>query len=96
MSEKIIRRIYEEVTELDQYVIRNEKNIKKLKEEYEKAVDINERFKDRIKAMKKEMFDLERGMCDIREVRETHPSCHNNEEFAINATYASSLKKENC
>ena len=86
MSVKIIRRIYEEVAELEEYVIRNKKNIKKLKEEYEKAVDINERFTDRIKAMKKEVFDLERGMCDIREVRET--SCHNDEEFAINTTYS--------
>ena len=29
MSEKIIRRILEEVTELEEYVIRNERNIKK-------------------------------------------------------------------
>ena len=89
-----IRRIREEVTELDEYVIRNEKNIKKLKEEYERAVNINERFIDRIKAMKKEIFDLERGMNGIREVYETY-SPFDNEEFAINATYVSSLKREN-
>ena len=59
---KTTKRLKEEVAELDEYVIRNEKNIKKLKEEYERAVDINERFTDRIKAMKKEIFDLERGM----------------------------------
>ena len=88
-----IRRIREEVTELDEYVIRNEKNIKKLKEEYERAVNINERFIDRIKAMKKEIFDLERGMNGIREVHETYSPF--DEEFAINATYASSLKREN-
>ena len=96
MSGKIIRRIREEVAELDEHVIRNERNIKKLKEQYEKAVNINERFPDRIKAMKKEIFDLERGMCDIQEVRETCPSLFDDEEFAINATYAVSSKRENC
>ena len=96
MSEKIIRRILEEVTELEEYVIRNERNIKKLKEQYEKAVNINERFTDRIKAMKKEIFDLERGMYGIREVHETCPSWCDDEEFAINATYAAPLKRENC
>ena len=79
MSETI-RRIRDEVTELDEYVIRNEKNIKKLKEEYERAVDINKRFTDRIKAMKKEIFDLERGMYAIREVRETRSSWLDDEE----------------
>ena len=86
MSERI-KRIHEEVTELDQYVIRNEKNIKKLKEEYERAVNINERFIDRIKAMKKEIFDLERGMGGIRDAREAY-SVFDDEESAINATYA--------
>ena len=73
MAEKIIKRINEEVAELDEYVIRNERNIKKLKEQYEKAVKINERFTDRIKAMKKEVLDLERGMYSIRDVREIIP-----------------------
>ena len=83
---KITKRFKEEVAELDEYVIRNEKNIKKLKEEYERAVNINERFTDRIKAMKKEIFDLERGMYDIRELRET---CHSwvDEESVINKKY---------
>ena len=83
---KITKRLKEEVAELDEYVIRNEKNIKKLKEEYERAVNINERFTDRIKAMKKEIFDLERGMYDIRELRET---CHSwvDEESVINKKY---------
>ena len=70
MSEKIIKRIHEEVAELDEYVIRNERNIKNLKEQYEKAVNINERFTDRIKAMKKEILDLKRGMYGIRDVYE--------------------------
>ena len=68
MAEKIIKRIDEEVAELDEYVKRNERNIEKLKEQYEKAVKINERFTERIKAMKKEVFDLKRGMHGIRDV----------------------------
>ena len=92
---KTIRRIREEVAELDEYVIRNEKNIKKLKEEYERAVNINKHFTDRIKAMKKEIFDLERGMNGIREVYETYSSPFDDEEVAINATYAAPLKREN-
>ena len=60
MDERI-KRIREDVTELDQCVIRNEKNIKKFKKKYERAVNINERLIDRIKAMKREIFDLERG-----------------------------------
>ena len=71
MSNKIITRIYEEMAELNEYVIRNERNIKKLKEQYEKAVNINERFTDRIKAMKKEIHDLERGIygiCDVQNI----------------------------
>ena len=67
--------------------IRNERNIKKLKELYERAVNINKHFTDRIKAMKKEIFDLERGMYAIREVRETCPSWLDDEESVINKTY---------
>ena len=93
---KITKRLEEEVAELDEYVIRNEKNIKKLKEEYERAVNINKRFTDCIKAMKKEIFDLERGMYGIREVHETCPSLFDDEEFAINKTYVAPLKRENC
>ena len=93
MSERI-NRIRKDITELDQYARRNKESIEKLKEQYEKAVKINEcfidpirrnkesieklkeqykkavkingRFIDRIKAMEKELFDLERGMCAIR------------------------------
>ena len=71
MYTKITKRLMEEVSELDKYLVKNEKNIKKLKEEYERAVNINKRFEDRIKAIKKEIFDLERGMHDIRVVHET-------------------------
>ena len=92
---KTTKRIREEVAELDEYVIRNENNIKKLKEEYERAVNINKHFTDCIKAMKKEIFDLERGMHGIREVHETHPSPFDDEEFAINATYVTPSKREN-
>ena len=77
---KITKRLEEEVVELNEYVIRNERNIKKLKELYERAVNINERFKDRIKTMKKEIFDLKRGMYAVREVRETCPSWLDDEE----------------
>ena len=79
MSEKIIKRIYEEVAELNEYVIRNERNIKKLKEQYEKAVNINERFTDRIKAMKKEILDLERGIYGIRDVQDLFTWCNDEE-----------------
>ena len=79
MSEKIIKRIYEEVAELNEYVIRNERNIKKLKEQYEKAVNINERFTDRIKAMKKEILDLERGIYGIRDVQDIFTWCNDEE-----------------
>ena len=71
MTEKIIKRIDEEVAELDERLKRNERNIEKLKEQYEKAVKINESFKERIKAMKKEALDLRRGIhsiCDAQEV----------------------------
>ena len=92
---KTIRRIREEVPELDEYVIGNEKNIKKLKEEYERAININKRFTDCIKAMKKEIFDLERGMHGIHDVHETYPSPFDDEEVAINATYVTPSKREN-
>ena len=91
---KTIKRIREEVTELDEYVIRNERNIKKLKEQYERAVDINKRFTDRIKAMKKEIFDLERGLYGIHDVHETSSSL-DDEEAAINTTYVTPVKREN-
>ena len=81
---KITKRLKEEVVELNEYVIRNEKNIKKLKELYERAVNINKHFTDRIKTMKKEIFDLERGMYAIREVYETCPSFLDDEESAMN------------
>ena len=80
MAEKIIKRINEEVAELDKYVIKNKENIEKLKEQYEKAVKINERFTDRIKAMKKEVLDLEKGMYGIRYVQDIFPSWCNDEE----------------
>ena len=70
MAEKIIKRINEEVAELDEYVKRNERRIEKLKEQYEKAVKINESFKERIKAMKKEALDLRRGIWSICDVEE--------------------------
>ena len=81
---KTTKRLKEEVAELDEYVIRNERNIKKLKELYERAVDINKHFTDRIKAMKKEISDLERGMHDIHEVRGTSSIIlYDNEGFDI-------------
>ena len=64
MSERI-KRIYKDITELDEYVERNKKSIEKLKEQYEKAVKINEHFIDRIKAMEEEVRDLEKGMYGI-------------------------------
>ena len=87
---KITKRLEEEVAELDEYVIRNEKNIN------ERAVNINKRFTDCIKAMKKEILDLERGMYGIHEVHETCPSLFDDEEFAMNKTYVAPLKRENC
>ena len=86
MGERI-KRIREDVTELDKYVIRNEKNIEKLKKQYERAVNINERLIGRIKAMKKEIFDLERGQYGIREVYEEPYAELDDEEDAINTTY---------
>ena len=79
MAEKIIKRINEEVAGLDEYVKRNERNIKKLKEQYEKAVKINERFTDRIKAMKKEALDLEIGIYGIYDVQEIFSYCDDKE-----------------
>ena len=76
---KITKRIYEEMAELDKYVERNEKNIKELKGAYERAVNINKNFTDRIKAMEKEVFDLEKGMSGIRRVWDTYPSLYNEE-----------------
>ena len=79
MSERI-NRIRKDINELDEYVRRNERNIKKLKEQYEKAVKINERFIGRIKAMEEEELDLERGMCGIRNVEDIIPSWCNDKE----------------
>ena len=56
-----INRIRKDITELDQYARKNKESIEKLKEQYEKAVKINERFIDRIKAMEEELHDLEKG-----------------------------------
>ena len=60
MAERI-KRIREDITELNKYVVKNEEIIKELKEQYERAVNINERLIGRIRAMKKEIVDLERG-----------------------------------
>ena len=79
MGERI-KRIRKDITELDEYVKRNERNIEKLKEQYEKAVKINERFIDLIKAMEKEVLDLERGMCGIRHVQDIISSWCDDEE----------------
>ena len=64
MNERI-NRIRKDITELDEYVKKNKEDIKKLKEQYEKAVKISERFIDRIKAMEEEVRDLENGMYAI-------------------------------
>ena len=69
MAERI-KRIHKDIIELNEYVERNKRNIAKLKEQYEKAVKINERFTDRIKAMRKEAFDLDGGMCGIHQVED--------------------------
>ena len=64
MSERVDR-IRKDITELNEYVKRNKEDIKKLKEQYEKAVKIGERFTGRIKAMEEEVRDLERGIYAI-------------------------------
>ena len=79
MSERI-KRIRKDITEQDEHVKRNERNIKKLKEQYEKAVKINERFIDRIKAMEEEVHDLERGMYAIDHVKDIIPSWYDDKE----------------
>ena len=76
MTERI-KMIYKDVTELNEYVERNKRNIAKLKEQYEKAVKINERFTDR---MRKEVFDLEGGMCGIHQVEDIISSWFDDEE----------------
>ena len=69
MAERV-ERIRKDIIELDESVVRNKKIIKKLKEQYERAVNINKRLIDRIREMKEEIIDLERGQCGIREVFE--------------------------
>ena len=76
MTERI-KMIYKDVTELNEYVERNKRNIAKLKEQYEKAVKFNERFTDR---MRKEVFDLEGGMCGIHQVEDIISSWFDDEE----------------
>ena len=71
--EKIIRRIREEVAELDEYVIENEK-----------VVYIDKIFTDRIKAMEKEISKLKKVMFAIGMIRKRCPSFINNEEDIIN------------
>ena len=56
---KAIKRIYEEVVELEQYVAANEKKLKRLRDECEKAENISKTF---IKEKKKEIFTLEKVM----------------------------------
>ena len=74
MGERI-KTILKDINELNEYAQRNERSIKKLKEQYEKAVKINERFIDRIKAMKEEVNDLERGIhCCLRHAEDMFPS----------------------
>ena len=70
--EKIIRRIREEVAELDEYVIENEK-----------VVYIDKIFKDRIKAMEKEISKLKKVMFAIGMIRKRCPSSINNKESII-------------
>ena len=67
MAERI-KRIREDITELDKYVVKNKGIIKELKEQYERAVNINERLIGRIRAMEKEIVDLERGQYGLQNV----------------------------
>ena len=71
--EKIIRRIREEVVELDEFI------------ENEKVVYIDKIFKDRIKAMEKEISKLKKVMFAIGIIRKRCPSSINNEESIIDS-----------
>ena len=71
--EKIIRRIREEVAELDEYVIGNEK-----------VVSIDKFFTYRIEAMEKEITKLKKVMFAIRMIRKTSLSFIDDEEAVIN------------
>ena len=82
MASKITKRLREEVNELEEYVTRNESSIKRLKEEYERALDINKRFTDRIKAMEKEIYDLDRGISRMPYIPEPPRPSRLDEEFA--------------
>ena len=53
---KTNKRIYEEVAELEQYVASNEKKLKRLRDECEKAENISKTFINYIKEKKKEIF----------------------------------------
>ena len=53
---KTVNRIYEEVAELQQYVAANEKKLKRLRDECEKAENISKTFINYIKEKKKEIF----------------------------------------
>ena len=59
---KTIKRIYEELAELEQYVAANEKKLKCLRDECEKAENISKTFINYIKEKKKEIFILEKVM----------------------------------
>ena len=59
---KTIKRIYEELAELEQYVAANEKKLKRLRDECEKAENISKTFINYIKEKKKEIFILEKVM----------------------------------
>ena len=65
MAERI-RRIRKDITELNEYVKENKEIIKELKEQYERAVNINECLIGRIRAMEKEIVDLERGQYGLQ------------------------------
>ena len=59
---KTVKRIYEEVVELEQYVAANEKKLKRLRDECEKAENISKTFINYIKEKKKEIFIMEKVM----------------------------------
>ena len=58
---KTIKRIYEELAELEQYVAANEKKLKRLRDECEKKEN-SKTFINYIKEKKKEIFILEKVM----------------------------------
>ena len=93
---KVLETICDEVIEQEKYVDYNEKNLKRLREECEKAENISKQFTNYIKEKKKRNFVLEKGMWGIRNLPAVRTSPFECNLLKIRAKLTNALYVSKC